>query len=232
MKKLFLDIETLPADMNDPVTGKALKFLFERKLEKKTRRKEMSENVLIETDSKTKNGDIQFEDYVRGTSFDGSFGKVLCICLAVNDDPVKTYCTPDDEKKMIENFWKVAAQADLFVGHNVMDFDLRFIWQRSVVLGIKPTWQDSNNKKPKYLSFRRFCSAPIYDTMHEWTKWGRDSIGLEHLALSLGLPTPKEGIDGFRVWEFYKAGKIKEIADYCARDVETTRAVYKRMVFQ
>ncbi|MFA6458790.1 MAG: ribonuclease H-like domain-containing protein [Candidatus Paceibacterota bacterium] len=231
MNKLFLDIETIPGDVEDPHTGKALKYLYERKLEKRAKRKELAESVTFDNDNKTRNEEFKFEDYVRGTSFDGSFGRVLCICLAVNDDPVKCYSSPENEKKTIEDFWKVAGQCDLFVGHNVLDFDMRFIWQRSVILGVKPSWQDTDRNSTKYLSFARYQSKPVYDTMHEWVKWGRDSIGLEHVALALGIPTPKDGIDGSRVWDFYKEGKIKEICDYCARDVETTRAVYKRMSF-
>ena len=33
------------------------------------------------------------------------------------------------------------------------------------------------------------------------------------------------------VYNFYKAGKIKEICEYCKRDVEATREVYQRMTF-
>jgi predicted PolB exonuclease-like 3'-5' exonuclease len=67
--------------------------------------------------------------------------------------------------------------------------------------------------------------------MQEWSNWGSAKVGLEHVALALGIPTPKEGIDGSEVWKFYQAGKVKDICDYCMRDVETTRAVYKRMTF-
>ncbi len=233
MNKLFLDIETIPGDTDDLQTGKALKYLYERKLEKRAKRKELSENVVFEIDgAKGKSEELRFEDYVRGTSFDGSFGRLLCVSLAVNNDPVKNYCNPDDEKKTLEQFWKVAGQCDLFIGHNVLDFDLRFLWQRSVIMGVKPSWQHDDRNKAHYLSFARYQNKPVYDTMHEWVKWGRDSIGLEHIALALGLPTPKDGIDGSRVWDFYKAGKVKEICEYCARDVETTREVYKRMVFE
>lgn len=222
MNKLFLDIETIPANSDEETTGKALKYLYERKLEKRAKKKDSGEGVI----------EMPFDEFVRGTSFDGSFGRVLCICLAVNNDPVKCYCNIKNEKKTIEHFWKVAGQCNLFVGHNVLDFDLRFIWQRSIVLGVKPSWQDEDRNRPRYLSFARYASKPVFDTMHEWVKWGRDSIGLEHVALALGIPTPKEGIDGSKVWDFYKAGKVKEICEYCMRDVETTRAVYKRMTFQ
>jgi predicted PolB exonuclease-like 3'-5' exonuclease len=110
-----------------------------------------------------------------------------------------------------------------FIGHNVMDFDLRFIYQRSIINKIKPAYD---------LSFARYRSYPIFDTMKEWVQWSMNSVGLEHLALALGIPSPKDGIDGSQVYTFYQKGKIKEIAEYCQRDVETTRAIYKRMTFQ
>jgi predicted PolB exonuclease-like 3'-5' exonuclease len=118
-----------------------------------------------------------------------------------------------------------------------MDFDLRFLLQRSIILGVKPSWNrfQEFGKKPwemgKYLSFARYSNLPIFDTMQEWSNWGSQKVGLEHVALALGIPTPKEGIDGSEVWNFYKDGKINDICEYCKRDVETTRAVYNRMTF-
>ena len=104
-----------------------------------------------------------------------------------------------------------------------MDFDLRFIYQRSIVHKVRPTHN---------LSFARYRDYPIYDTMREWAKWCGATVGLEYLALALGIPTPKQGIDGSRVFEFYQQGRLDEIVKYCQRDVETTRLIYKRMIFE
>jgi hypothetical protein len=154
------------------------------------------------------------------TSFDGAFGRILCIGYAVDDEPTDVLI--GDERDILVRFWELARSVSHYVGHNVMDFDLRFIYQRSIVCGVRPSVN---------LSFARYRCDPIYDTMKEWVKWSKTNVGLEHLALALGIPTPKEGIDGSQVFDFYKAGKLDEIADYCKRDVETTRAVYKRMTF-
>ncbi len=223
MKKFYFDIETIPADES---SHEALKYLYERKV-KKAQAKDPTKEI------------ESLEQFIENTGFDGSFGRVLCISYAVNDDETRTICNPDNEKKTLEDFWFVAKQIDLFVGHNIMEFDLRFLLQRSMVLGVKPTWTRFSElgKKPwdmvKHLSFARYQNLPIFDTMQEWSNWGSQKLGLEHVALALGIPTPKgEGIDGSEVWNFYKAGKVKEICDYCERDVETTRAVYKRMTFE
>lgn len=210
MNKLYLDIETLPAEEDK---HEIVRFLHAKKAEKKAAR------------SRTGESKMDFEQYLLQTCFDGCFGRILCIGYALNDNPVDVLYENGDEKVMLEKFWELAKNADLFVGHNVMDFDLRFIFQRSVVNKVEPARKD--------LSFARYRSFPIFDTMHEWNKWAfsNNSVGLEHLALSLGIPTPKDGIDGSQVYPFYKAGRVDEILEYCKRDVETTRAVYKRMVF-
>ena len=110
------------------------------------------------------------------------------------------------------------------ITHNVMDFDLRFIYQRSIVHNVQPSIE---------LNFARYRNFPIFDTMREWSKWSMGSVGLETLALALDIPSPKDdGIDGSQVWEFFQKGKVKEILEYCKRDVDTTREVYKKMTFQ
>lgn len=201
MQKLFLDIETLPASEEYHQT---LKMMHDKKCKK----------------------DDDFGEYLLKTSFDGAYGRILCIGYAVDDEPVEVLYNENDEKKTLEQFWDLAQYADLFIGHNVMDFDLRFIFQRSIINGVKPPQNLLN------LPFARYRNNPIFDTMKEWAKWSNNSVGLEHLALALGIPTPKDGIDGSQVWDFYKAGKVQEILEYCKRDVETTRAVYKKMIFE
>lgn len=223
MTTLYFDIETLPAEES---SYEKLKYLFDKKLEKERskrnrRGKSIDEKVYAEEDKCSKD----FDDFVKCTSFDGGFGRILCIAYAIDNKPAEVLCNDGNEKKTLEEFWSVAQNCDLFVGHNIMDFDFKFIYQRSIVLGIKPTIPN--------LSFARYRNSPIYDTMREWVKWDvMNKVSLEHIALALGIPTPKEGIDGSQVFDFYKTGRVNDICEYCKRDVETTRTVYKRMVFE
>jgi len=203
---MFLDIETLPAGEEN---HGALKYLHAKRLAKKNK-KEGCDEVK------------DFEQYLLGTSFDGSFGRILCIGYALDDGPVECLCEPDDEPKMIRDFWELAKDCDLFIGHNILDFDMRFIYQRSIINRVKPPFE---------LNFARYRNSPMFDTMKEWTKWSQNNIGLEHVALALGIPTPKDGIDGSQVYETFKAGKVDEIVEYCKKDVDTTRAIYRRMTF-
>lgn len=202
MNKIFFDIETLPAEEEKK---EILEDIFERKKAKK--------NKSLTT----------FEEYIERTGLDGTFGRIACIGYAINNEAAE--CLVGDEPEIIRKFWEIAKDCDLFIGFNNMDFDLRFIYQRSVIRGVKPT---------RELSFARYRNNPIFDIMHEWRKWDNtSSISLHELSKALGIESSKEaGIEGGDVASFFNAGKINEIAEYCKRDVEATRKIYKRMVFE
>lgn len=204
--KLFLDIETLPAP-GDKVD--LIKTLWEDARKKKGTRDQ--------------NGVNDFDTYFRNTSFQGEFGRLFCIGFAVDDQETK--CLSGNEKDILVKFWGLAKDAHLFIGHNVMNFDLPFIYKRSIILGVRPS---------KDLSFARYRNSPIYDTMCEWDKWNMgNATSLHKLTLALGLSSPKEeGIDGSKVYGYFLAGKGDDICKYCMRDVEATRRVYKRMIFE
>lgn len=205
MRKMFLDIETIPADESK---YEILKEIHARKLEN---HKKSTSTKPPET----------FEEYLESTGLDGSFGRICCLCYAFEDEPVVTLY--GDEAQILIKFWAAAEKVDLFVGFNILDFDLRFIYQRSIILGVKPGRQ---------LSFAKYRNDPIYDIMWEWSKWNNTRISLDTLAKALGIPSSKGGeIEGRNVAQAYRAGRLKEICEYCAKDVEVTRSIYNRMVF-
>lgn len=204
MKRMCLDIETIPAD------GDKIDTL--KKLWEEIKKKNVANGKKIEND---------FETFFRNTSFQGEFGRILCISYAIDDEKVE--CLVGDEKTMLKDFWEMARDVNQFIGHNIMEFDLRFIYKRSIIHGVKPS---------RDLSFARYRSEPIYDTMKEWDKWAAAGVSLHRLTTALGVTSPKEeGIDGSKVYDYYLAGKVDEIVEYCKRDVAATRAVYKKMTF-
>ncbi len=205
--KLFLDIETLPAPGDKIETLKKFhKDAIEKSKLRGTTRKNESSN---------------FDTFFRNTSFQGEFGRIFCIGYAVDNEDVKAFS--GDEKKILQDFWGIAKDATQFIGHNVMDFDLRFIYKRSVILGVRPS---------KDLSFARYRNFPIFDTMREWEKWGAQGVSLHKLCVALEISSPKEeGIDGSKVYDYFLEGKGDEIIKYCIRDVDATREVFKRMNF-
>jgi hypothetical protein len=162
-----------------------------------------------------------FDEYFHQTSFQGEFGRIFCIGYAVNEE--QPNIISGDERQILDIFWQVAKDADLFIGHNIMDFDFRFIYKRSIILGVRPTQE---------ISFARYRNSPIFDTMKEWDKWSNNAISLHKLSIVLGIESPKEeGIDGSKVYDHFLAGKTDDIIRYCKRDVEATRKIYQKICF-
>lgn len=134
-----------------------------------------------------------------------------------------------NETRTLRGFWNFLKDfnigRDLIVGHNIMDFDLPFVYKRSRIAGVRPSVQ---------FKFARYRSAPVYDTMREWAHWNPQAVplSLAHLAEVLKVGIAKtEGMDGGRVYDEFLAGHDDLIADYCLRDVDLTRAIYYRMNF-
>ena len=194
MKIFFFDIETVPTD------------------------KSLQDNGLLDSQIKLDEAEL-----LKKLSLSAATAKIICLCYAIDppgDAPIQAL--QGEEIDIIKNFWKLAVDCNLFVGHNILDFDLRFIYQRSIIHQIKPL---------RDIPFTRFRNAPIYDTMQEWSKWGREHVSLDNLSKALGIPSPKENLDGSRVYPYYRAGKLAEIVEYCKRDVDSVRQVYRRLTF-
>ncbi len=69
-------------------------------------------------------------------------------------------CFIDDETQILRDFWEMMRTfrpcLDRIVGHNIYNFDLPFIYKRSVICGVRPSIE---------LNFARYRNQPIYDTM-------------------------------------------------------------------
>lgn len=203
MIKLFFDIETIPAPES---------------------KRELVVSILESKKNNSRNAyPPSKEDLYLSTSFDGTFGQICCIGYIKEGEEITKGVIKGTEDEILEKFWEVAKDVELFVGHNIYEFDLPFIFKRSIILGIKPRFD---------INFARYRNQPIFDTMKEWEKWSQGAQKLDTLAKVLDLPTSKDEMDGSMVWPYYQQGKIDEICTYCMKDVELTRQVYYKMTFE
>ncbi len=208
-RTIYVDIETLPA-LNLPASGSPAA-------------------LSAPTD----------ENHLK-TALNGDFGRLLCIGF-IDEFPrgeiergvigwdARQGAFHCDERIILTEFWRrmktFRPNIDRIVGHNIYDFDLKFILKRSVIHGVRPTVD---------LSFARYRNQPIYDTMCEWERWSFSSrVSLDTLARALSLESSKQdGVSGSQIFNLYQSGEHRKIHDYCLKDVELTRAIYKRMVFE
>jgi len=115
------------------------------------------------------------------------------------------------------------SDCDEIVGHNIVGFDLPFIFQRCLIKGIAA--------RP-FVNLGEYNVRGVYDTMRAWCLGDRRSrVSLDDIAWALGIESSKTGeVEGSKVFELYQAGKLREIREYNLNDVRVTRKVYERLI--
>jgi len=131
------------------------------------------------------------------------------------------------EKKALTDFLKFMEsfdpEVDELVGHNIINFDLPFIFQRCLVhcISIRP-----------FVNLADYNVRGVFDTMRHWWLGDRRSrVSLDDIAWALGIESSKTAdVEGSKVFELYQAGKLELIREYNLNDVRVTRKIYERMV--
>ncbi len=128
----------------------------------------------------------------------------------------------DAEPVLLAEFWKAMRRFQRFVTFNGRGFDGPFLMLRSAVLGVPVT---------RNLVGYRYALRPHTDLLEAITFFGASrKWNLDFACKAFGVESPKEhGMDGFSVGPFYRAGRLREIALYCRRDVEATAALFRKL---
>jgi hypothetical protein len=177
------------------------------------------------------NAEAEAETAWRKTSFDGALGHICVVGVAIDDQQPQSIYSDDwhaDEANVLRQLFSLIDATCMahpnvrptFIGHNLIEFDLRFMFQRCVVLGVKPSRFIPFNCKP--------WDDHVFDTMQRWG--ARAGGSLDKITRAIGLEG-KGDIDGSMVWDYVRDGRIAEVAEYCKHDVALTRDLYKRMTF-
>lgn len=216
---LFLDIETAPQypDYND--MPEEWKQLWDIK----------SASLL-----KYHEGQTNESLYPRAGIY-AEFGKIICISCGVlqgadgHKKIVLKSFYGEDEKLLLHQFsemlnkWSGGEQKYL-CAHNGKEFDFPYLCRRMIINSLPiPSLLNIAGKKP--------WEVTHLDTLELW-KFGdfKSFTSLNLLAHTLGIPTPKDDIDGSMVWAVYwKEKNLERIVTYCQKDVVTVAQIYLRM---
>jgi len=165
------------------------------------------------------------------------FGKIICVAVGSYDKNgafITKAIVNDDERALLVELSNIMGVFDVFVWHNIANFDIPFIIRRMIINGVTV---------PKTLDFRakKWYEIPnyIHDTMNLWkfTGWNGNSAGLATIANALGLPDPKAGIDWSEVAPLYRSSRkwwlwdlfVDQVSTYCIGDVITSKDVYEKI---
>ena len=146
--------------------------------------------------------------------------KVHCIAVAINDGKVHSF-GPDELYEGV----KELCQADLLIGHNLINFDLRAL------------------EKFDQTRHIRGYDFPVYDTLIVsrllWPDLREDDYRKMHIKERKDYPKDCYGRHSLKAWGA-RLGLLKglylqeqgyaeftaDMADYCRRDVEVLRTLY------
>jgi len=223
---LFLDIETAPQFATYHLLPAEWKELWDLKAAYLIRNKEEETSESI---------------YSRAGIY-AEFGKVICIGCGVihgagkDKKLVLKSFYDDDEKTLLSRFAEMlikwtAGENKFLCAHNGKEFDYPYLCRRFIVHNLPiPALLQISGKKPWEVNH--------LDTLELW-KFGdyKSYTSLNLLAHTLGIPTPKDDIDGSKVGEVYwsatspaeKQKAMQRIVQYCQKDVITVAQVFLRM---
>lgn len=216
---LFLDIETVPQQPDYQSLPDDWKQLWDHK----------SASLLKYREEETR------ESLYPRAGIYAEFGKIVCIsCGVISGSGEQKKMTlksfwGEQEKTLLGEFCEMLnkwciGEAKYLCAHNGKEFDFPYLCRRMIINGVPiPPILNIAGKKPWEVNH--------VDTLELW-KFGdfKSYTSLNLLAHALGIPTPKDDIDGSVVWEVYwKEKNLPRIVTYCQKDVVTVAQVFLRL---
>lgn len=164
----------------------------------------------------------------RKTSFDGAKGEVCSIAWRIEGQEPRSVSRANfSEAEMLLAFINgignhTTGRPPFFIGQYVAGFDLKFLFHRMVILGQKPSFN---------LPFNGRHGKDFYCTQEAWAGF-KGRMSQDNLCKALGIEGKPGDIDGSKVWDFYKAGKIARIEEYNRDDIDKVEQIYNRINFK
>jgi predicted PolB exonuclease-like 3'-5' exonuclease len=213
---LFLDIETVPETEYFSELDDVKQALWDHK-SKYQRRDEFTA-----------------EEFYDRAGIWAEFGKIVCISVGYfkTEDVARTFIVSSfygDEITILKDFKNMlikhfSSNKHLLCAHNGKEFDFPYIARRMIIHNIElPYKLNLFGKKP--------WEVPHLDTLELW-KFGdyKTYTSLKLLTNVLGIPSPKDDIDGSEVYRvYYKEKEVDRIIVYCEKDTIAVAQIFLRL---
>lgn len=168
------------------------------------------------------------EKFVQECCLHAHLGRVLAIGLY---DGTTFKALEGDESAMLRAFWlqysACSKRQQMMVGHNVLNFDLPFLVNRSKILGV---WMPGSViiRSGKWLNwsqtFDDTASWWLLGRHHRDVKWSLDAV-----CHAFGLPGKQvEGVDGASFWKIYSSNRELAI-EYLKNDCVQVFELYQKL---
>ncbi len=226
---LVFDIETVPMPWDD-FSESQQEFILRRAGTDEEKEQKLREMALSPMTAKVICIGLQHILQIDEDEWDTKNCKAFSVDESLGGDEVKNItlesgseCQLSSEKRLLEDFWKILnkyANASL-VSFNGRNFDNPFLMLRSALLKIRPSRNIMSGTKFNYNKHIDLIDELSFFNTSQYSAARR--FNFDFYTRAFGITSPKsEGIDGSKVAEFFEAGKIADISEYCLRDVRAT----------
>lgn len=138
----------------------------------------------------------------------------------------------EPERDLVQRFYEgIEKYTPQLVSWNGSGFDLPVLNYRAMIHGVRAArfWDmgedDREFRWNNYISRYHCRHLDLMDILAMYQ--GRGNAPLDQMAQLLGLPG-KIGMEGSKVWEAFRQGKIAAVRNYCEIDVANTYLLYQR----
>lgn len=213
---LFLDIETVPERQHFNDLDRVKQDLWDAKSK-------------YQRDDQT-----TAEAFYSHAGIWAEFGKIICISVGYftfqgDSRMFRVTSFYGDEVRLLKDFKNLllshfSEAKHLLCAHNGKEFDFPYIARRMIIHNIAlPYKLNLFGKKP--------WEVPHLDTLELW-KFGdfKTYTSLKLLTHVLGIPSPKDDIDGSEVYRvYYEENDIDRIITYCEKDTVAVAQILLRL---
>ena len=162
------------------------------------------------------------DSYLDQSGIMSTYGKICCISFGYLDTngqkQIRSFYG-EDERYIVESFndllKKIEKKAFSLSGFRILYFDIPWVLHKLHKYGITPVdILRPYEKKP--------WEMRIVDMAEDWKGKFAYSYSFDEMCYEIGVASPKVNMDGSLVHEYYHAGRLEEIKDYCEMDVSSS----------
>lgn len=220
---MFLDIETVPTFGKDQdEMPDRLAKLFEKKFQKRV--------------GEGKEFDSMEKAYRESGGLLAEFCQIVAVSIGMmrkdGTFAIRNFSGRSEAFLLSAVAKEITQWATALCAHNGKSFDFPILSRKFIMLGIP---------LPKVLNtlFKKPWDTNLLDTMELWKFTdNQHRVSLDLLCESLGIKTPKDGIDGSMVADIYFFGDrdggrtLDHVSQYCGKDVEALARCYAKITGQ
>jgi predicted PolB exonuclease-like 3'-5' exonuclease len=151
-----------------------------------------------------------------------TYGKIVCISFGYIDNTGEKKISSfygDDERDIVDSFnnllKKIETKSFNISGFRINHFDIPWVLHKLHKYGIKPA-------DIIYMYDKKPWDMRVTDMSDDWKQKFAWAFSFDEMCYELGVPSPKDDMNGSEVHHVYWSGGIEKVKEYCEKDVSSS----------